>query len=305
MDGDPTQVRFDSNVTITGPIRAPTQMLGDQVIRGHASLHDENVANSLGITGAPIEAPTHFSQIDPLAYLLWGNAWFERGCISGHFRTMVAEGESVRASITTISPNAGTVEAFKTDGTPVLTGTASVGPEFPPTELDRRRASYAISGELHIVDQLKVGLTKHFADSVSITFDDDNGPLYPFSLVDKLEKITEPHPWYTREGGPSSPWGRAIVPMEMISVLAHKLDPMWPIRTPSVGLFLDLEIRLLHGPVFVGEHYTLESEIVGVSESRRTESYWSLTTLRETLDDEPAATVLLHAGLFKDSGQVL
>ena len=53
----------------------------------------------MGLAGAPIEGPTHFSQFDPLAVTLWGTAWFERGCISSHFRTMVVEGEQVQASL--------------------------------------------------------------------------------------------------------------------------------------------------------------------------------------------------------------
>ncbi|CAN5914523.1 hypothetical protein BH11PSE13_BH11PSE13_43420 [soil metagenome] len=35
----------------------------------------------------------------------------------------------------------------------------------------------------------------------------------------KSTVITEPFAWYTREHGAESPWGRAIIPMAMISVL--------------------------------------------------------------------------------------
>jgi hypothetical protein len=128
-----------------------------------------------------------------------------------------------------------------------------------------------------------------------------NGPLYPFSLDDKLARITESHPWYTADGGTSSPWGRAALPMEMISVLAHKGGLGWPIRSPSLGLFVDLEIRLLNGPVFVGQPYAIESEIVGLGESRRTESYWTRTTLTDVDHHMQVAVVLLHSGIFKES----
>ena len=80
---------FDTTITLTGPYRAPVQMLQEQEYEGHKSVHDDSTAASLGLAGAPIEGPTHFSQFDPLAYALWGHAWFERGCISSHFRTMV------------------------------------------------------------------------------------------------------------------------------------------------------------------------------------------------------------------------
>ena len=269
---------FTTEITLTGPVRAPAQMLQDQVIEG----------------------PTHFSQFDPLAVAVWGDAWFERGCISSHFRTMVVEGEEVQASLTTAGPDSARIEAHKADGTPVLTGTASVGAGHR-SELDARRAALGEPGELFIVDRLHVGMRSERSEEVSITAADDNGAAYPFSLAEKLERITEPHPWYTPEGGASSPWGRAIVPMEMITVLANKSGLGWPVRGPVMGLYLDLEVRLLEGPVFVGQRYRLDREIVGLSQSRRTESYWTKTTLTDIDTGRPASEVLIHSGVFKDS----
>ena len=138
-------------------------------------------------------------------------------------------------------------------------------------------------------------------DTAAITFDESNGLLYPFSLVQKLARITEPHPWYTPDGGKSSPWGRAIVPFEMISVLTHKGGKGFPVRGPAFGLFLDLEVRLLDGPVFVDEPYRLHHELVGLSQSRRTESFWTETTVTEARSGNAVATVLLHQGVFKES----
>jgi hypothetical protein len=275
-------------------------MLAAQEYGGHSSIHDAETAGGLGLAGAPIEAPTHFSQFDPLAALVWGQDWFEHGCISGHFTTMVVEGEDVQASLATAGPTAARISAVKTDGAPVMSGTASVGPDHGETELDARRARQRPPSELFIVDQLEIGMRR---DSGEVTVDHatGNGPLYPFSLDEKLERITEPHPWYTAAGGTRSPWGRAVLPMEMISVLAHKVGVGWPLRTPALGLFLDLEVRLLDGPVFVGQPYAVESEIVGLGESRRTESYWTRTTITDAERDTPVAVVLLHSGMFKES----
>ena len=58
-------------------MRAPAQMLAEQEYAGHTSVHDDETAAQLGLAGAPIEGPTHFSQIDPLAVERWGQAWFE------------------------------------------------------------------------------------------------------------------------------------------------------------------------------------------------------------------------------------
>jgi hypothetical protein len=292
---------FATEITVTGPLRSPGQMLEDQDVGGHSSIHDADTASGLGLAGAPIEAPTHLSQIDPLAAALWGRAWFERGCVSCHFRTMVVEGEQVQASLTTTGLSSARVEAHKADGTPVLTGTASVGPDHPTTELEVRLASQGNPGDLFIVDQLAVGMRSDERHEASVTHADSNGPGYPFSLADKLERITEPHRWYTPDGGADSPWGRAILPMEMISVLSAKSGAAWPVRGPALGLFLDLEIRLVDGPAFVDQTYAIDREIVGLSQSRRTESYWTRSTLTDTDSGTPVAVVLLHSGVFKES----
>jgi hypothetical protein len=295
-------MRFATEVTLSGPWRHPAQMLADQAYDGHTSVHDDSTATSLGLAGAPIEGPTHFSQFDPLAATAWGRDWFERGCLSAHFRTMVVEGEAVQATLTiTGTGDAPTrIEAHKEDGTSVLDGTASVGPAYGETEVDARLAHPREPGELFVIDQLEIGMRSD-DEVVSVTDTDPNGASYPFSLSDKVARITEPHAWYTPEGGAGSPWGRAVLPIEMISVLAQKARAPWPVRTPAIGLFLDLEIRLLDGPVFVGAEYRAAKEIVAIGQSRRTESYWTRTTLTDVERDTPTAEVRLHSGVFKES----
>jgi len=284
-----------------GPWRAPAQMLADQEYDGHASVHDDATAASLGLSGAPIEGPTHFSQFDPLAVAAFGADWFTSGCISAHFRTMVVEGEEVRATLARSAANMAAIVAHKRDGTEVLTGTASIGTDAGATELETRIAKLGEPGELFIIDQLEVGARRTDREPARLTRAERNGAGYPFSLDEKLARITEPHPWYTDAGAQSSPWGRAVVPMEMISVLAHKSGPGWAVRTPSLGLFLDLEVRLVNGPVFVDQPYTLERELVALGESRRTESYWTRTSVIDAETATLTASVLLHSGVFKDS----
>ncbi len=290
---------FGTPLTVTGPHRAPAQMLADQEYGGHASIHDGDTAEQLGLAGAPIEGPTHFSQVDPLAVQLWGQRWFEDGCVSAHFQNMVVEGDEVRASLTTTtSPTAARMEAHKADGTPVLVGTATVG-STDPTELDERRLRYdGEHGELFIVDQLHIGMRPPEAE-VTMGFDDHNGALYPFTLAEKLERITERSSWYDAEG--DSPWGEPIVPTEMISVLAHKEGARVPTRGPALGLFVDLEVRYVEGPVFVGRPYRVEHEVVGLGQSRRVESYWIESRLFDVGSGHHTATVLLHSGVFKAS----
>ena len=293
-----TEITVGDDGTLTGPFRTPVQMLADQEYGGHASVHDDTEAAKLGLAGAPIEGPTHFSQFDALAVERWGRHWFEQGCISSHFVNMVVEGEQVQASLTPLTDRSATIDAVKHDGVAVLTGTASIGDETT-TELDtRRRRGLGDPGELHIVDQLEIGMT---TDRVEVTMgaDSSNGPLYPFSLTEKLGRITERSSWYDTEG--DSPWGGPIVPTEMISVLAHQTGAEFPVRGPAVGLFIDLEVRYVDGPVLVGQPYDIQHTIVGIGQSRAVESYWTESTVTEAGTRRHVATVLLHHGVFKAS----
>jgi len=284
--------------TIIGPARAPVQMLADQSYDDHLSVHDESNAAALGLTGAPIEGPTHFSQFDPIALELFGDEWFRTGCISAHFSTMVVEGEQVVAQATRTSASSADISAAKTKGdATVLTGTISVGPH-PETALEHRLANARPAGELFIVDQLFVGMSSGEGRLTSMDLATDNGHLYPFSLASKLDGITERSPWYDTA---ENPWGQPIVPMEMLSVLANKVGDRMPVRQPSLGLFLDLEVRLIDGPVFVDTEYRVDREVVGLSQSRRVESHWVRSTLTEVASGKHAATVLLHSGVFKES----
>merc|ERR1712046_151442 len=65
-----------------------------------------------------------------------------------------------------------------------------------------------------------------------------------FTLQQKLECITEFHPWFTKEEGKSSPWGREILPPECLNAImlgGYEADK-WPdipedkwLRDASVG----------------------------------------------------------------------
>ena len=73
-----------------------------------------------------------------------------------------------------------------------------------------------------------------------------------------------------------------------------------PVRGPAVGLFADQEIRLLRGPLFPGETYWVEREVVALSGSKRTESMWVRSTVFDA-DNAVVATMLLNGASMKDS----
>jgi hypothetical protein len=292
-------MQFATPITLTGPFRSPAQLLADQTYDGHVSVHDGDTAASLGLTGAPIEGPTHFSQFDPFGVLLWGQRWFEEGCLSLHFQTMVVEGEQVQATAVLQESGVHSVSAAKADGTPVLSGTMSIGPDHGETELERRLGRMSDAEPLRIVDRVEVGMRMDETEPAQVGFDEDNGNLYPFSLQRKLDTITEPHPWFERSA--DTPWGRPVLPFEMLSVLTQKQGPAWPVRRPSLGLFLDLEVRMIAGPVFAEKPYVINRSVGGRSQSRRVESYWTTSDVVDPDTSAVVCRVVLHQGVFKDS----
>lgn len=294
----------DTGTELIGPLRAPRQMLAAQKYDDHTSIHDNATAQKFGFKGGTIEGPTHFSQFIPLCVALWGPQWLAQGSLSAHYRNACFEGEKVRAQVT--KPKDGgtytTIRMEREDGTEILRGTAAMGGNNPPSALEQRISELVPPETLVILRDVHVGMrTKRIP--VRMDADQNMGALYPFSLAQKLQAITEPSPWYTAEGATSSPWQQAIIPVEMVSVLLnHSSDAAsFPVRKPVVGLFADQEIRMHNGPLFVGHAYEMDREVVALSGSRRTESLWIRTRVFEPGGDEVLATMLLNAAYMKDS----
>ena len=283
-------------------LRKPRQMLGEQEYDGHLSIHDDKMAEDLGFSGAPIEGPTHFSQFVPLLHKVFGNDWFAKGCISVHYQNMVVEGEEVQAMIEKAPDPSGIVaiSAQKRDGTPVLTGTASLGPDYGETELDKRMTKLRTSSQLVILSDLKVGQKgAGNPECVRMDMDQHMGDMYPFSNKQKLKKITETHEFYEGE----TPWGGPVIPLEMISVLTNYTSSLSGFRTrgPAIGLFASQQVKMIDGPLMIGKDYLLEREIIALSESRRTESNWILIRVLCANSKKVKAEVILNSATLKDS----
>lgn len=285
---------------LTGPWRTPRQMLAAQEYDAHASIHDDATAQKLGFRGGTIEGPTHFSQFAPLGVRAFGNAFLETGCLSAHYRNAVYEGEEVRASLTVAAgAQHGSIRMEKRDGTEVLVGTVSVGGGAPPSALDVRLTELKPLADPVITRDVSVGTVTQPLP-IRMDHEQNMGALYPFSLAQKLKVITEPSPWYA---GGDTPWGRAVIPFEMLSVLFQYRSHDTPLKTrgPAVGLFADQEIRLLKGPLFVGEAYEVRREVVALSGSKRTESVWMRSFVSRPGSSEVIATMLLNLASLKES----
>jgi len=276
-------------------------MLANQAYEGHVSIHDDVMADELGFQAGPIEGPTHFSQVTPLAHRIFGDAFFESGCISAHYKNMVVEGEQVRA-FAEIPEEGSTITrawAEKSDGSLVLTATLSVGSEDHETEIDAKLAKLRAPEQLVILADCKIGMRQEKDDLVCMQPNQHMGDMYPFSLNDKLAVITENSPWYCD----NSPWGGPIIPFEMISVLVQYTSDNsgFPRRGPAVDLFAGQEIKLFKGPLMVGQNYLLEREIIALSESRRTESNWIRTRVKDPNTGDLLAQTILNLATLKSS----
>ncbi len=190
----------------------------------------------------------------------------------------------------------------KRDGSEVLRGSASIGPEHPLTALDQRLARVVRASSKSPSTGIAVG-KRSKRHSVTMDFMQHMGKFYPFSLNDKLNVITERSEWYKCDRGIQSPWGRPVIPMEMISVLLRHNDDNFPFSDQSSGvqLFADQEIRLISGPLFVGERYDVEHKVVALTNTRRTENCWIRTSVYPAKSDRPVAEMLLNIASFKAS----
>lgn len=291
-----------SDGSVAGHWRSPRQMLAGQSYDDHKSIHDDATAQKLGFQGGTIEGPTHFSQFAPLGEAVWGQSFHEQGCISVQYRAPAYDGNKVKAHLRQTGAQAAEIWMEKEDGTEILRGTASIGPDHPPSVLDVRLAELSKLAQPVILAGVLPG-TRTSRVPVRMAFDQNMGVLYPFSLAQKLKVITEPSSLYEPDHADQSPFGRAIVPFEMISVLvsyASDSNELFDLGS-AVALFSDQEIRLLDGPVFVDEPYEIDREVVAITGTRRTESVWVRTRLFRPGEDAPVATMLLNLAVLKDS----
>eukprot|EP00928_Gymnodinium_smaydae_P033096 TRINITY_DN23806_c0_g2_i1.p1 TRINITY_DN23806_c0_g2~~TRINITY_DN23806_c0_g2_i1.p1 ORF type:complete len:368 (-),score=31.66 TRINITY_DN23806_c0_g2_i1:94-1140(-) len=309
---------------LAGEWRLPHNDLQDQKVGGgHKAIHDDETAAKIGFGAAPIHGTVHWSQFTPLFLKTFGHAWFETGSISVHFMTPVSHLQPVRAFMAQPDPEkiAQQVDIWMEhmDGRVVFEGTASVGlkrGEMTTMAQSKMAKMKPIKSELLFVRH-PVGTKSTTVEKAQIDFGRVIGPLFPFTLEQKLEIITEFHPWFTKVGGRQSPWGRPILPPEslnqiMLGLCGSDEPAQWPRiaqderfakefggRTP-VGLFGGCEVIIHAGPVFVGETYNLTRELVGKGETPKAEFRWDRSVLTDQ-SGKVVAEMTLQSMMLKGS----
>jgi hypothetical protein len=298
MFSTPIVAAQDGSGALHGAWRRPTNLLIKQTYNAGASIHDDATAQKLGFRGGTIEGPTHFSQLTPLLYHYWGKAWFETGTISANYRSPSYEGEAVQALASLAGDGVAKVAVKKEDGTVVLEGSASIENAGHTTAVYAKLQRSTPLRAARILKGAHVGM-RTASRAVIMSSDDNFGALYPFSLREKLQVITEPSLWY--EEGAATPWGRPLIPVEMVSVLCQHVaaDDPFPISHPAIGLFADQEVKFLRGPLFQNEVYALERELIALTETPRTECMWIRSRL--TCEGVVIAEMTLNQAFLKAS----
>jgi hypothetical protein len=248
---------------LSGPIRYARNLSIDAT----GSIHHDNTAKEIGFRGGTVAADIHLDQFAPLLVEVFGHEWFETGSLSLFFKFATIDGEAGVASVAqpTARTNTQVNVWMKTpEGVVVCEGTASVGAPAAPTSLHTRDLRLCDSNALRLLRGVNPG-----------------DPLTTLSLSPRAHEqqerirhglVTEPLDWYTGE----SPWGQSIASPLTTAQLLH-WEPVQALAAslpPAIGMFGAMEIRYVHGPMFNDSEYTVTGQVVGVSDSPKTEVLW-------------------------------
>eukprot|EP00127_Corallochytrium_limacisporum_P006065 Clim_evm14s218 gene=Clim_evmTU14s218 len=317
IDNDGSVVPVSTHRKILrGPVRRPHNDLQEQEVGGdHKALHDEDTAAKLGFKqGAPIHGTVHWSQFTPLALKAFGTGWFDHGSISVHFTTPVSHLEPTIAYAGL--PQKGQTQVAiwmnKDDAkqTRVLIGTISVDPshrEAPSMVENRLKGAKTLGpGDVPILMRFKPGEETALVRDVGLDFEKKIGGLFPYTIEQKNKIITEPSPWFTKESGGSSPWGKALLSPELFNALFfYTFDRVqWPeggfTNKKAVGMFGGCECKW-YEPLFVGDRYDCKVQIVAVGETKGTEWLWARHTLYRPGTNVRVGEMLLQQMALKRS----
>jgi hypothetical protein len=133
------------------------------------SIHDDNVAKSVGMRGGTIQGTIHLSMFAPLAQKIFGDRWFEQGTISMYYTFATIDKEEVRAiielppdtteEILPIEKKDVQVKAWaeSKNGQQIMTGTVSIGSPKEPSYLQAIELKNSKPEELRILARFNIG----------------------------------------------------------------------------------------------------------------------------------------------------
>jgi hypothetical protein len=272
---------------ITGEWRRPTNTAAHQ----KGGIHDDDTATDLGFRGGTVAGSIHMEQFAPLLEASFGEDWWHSGGLSLYFRSATVDQEPVRcfASEVEIAGPIKRVHVWMENeaGTQIVSGSASCGGLDEDSELRQRLRQIRPKTELRILEQMNVGDS---AAPIQVRIAD--------SQVDRqLEVITEPLECYRN----ADRFGARVLPMTGIVGIFDAAEQLIakPAIQPFVGLYGAIEIAFINGPVCSETDYLASGEVVGLTDSPKTEVLWRDMLLAR--DDQPIARMLKMDRIMKDS----
>jgi len=259
------------------------------------SIHADSVAKKVGMRGGTIPGTIHLSMFAPVALEIFGDKWFEKGCLSLYYTFATTDREEVRAIVKMPPEGANDVQiearAEMKNGQVIAKGTMSIG---GPNELSYLQSLDLVSNdpnELRILKGNKVG--------------DDLKPREILITQENAEKglksITDHMDYYKGE----SPWGNSILsPTAIYTMMALGSEKLDTEKSKAVPFYGATEIRNINGPVLVGIPYKATGKIACVGVSRKTEFFWTDCELKEKESGKLVASIR-HMNRFMKAGSPL
>jgi hypothetical protein len=253
-------------------------------------IHDDSTATDLGFRGGTVAGAIHMEQFPPLLLTVFGTQWWRSGTLSLYFKSATIDREPVRCLISAPEQD-GSIQRVsvwmeKEDGTVVASGSASCGGHDARSELRQKLAAIRPVSELRILKDLELGAR---CSEQSCMVSDEN-------LEAQLKVITEPLSCYST----TDEFGGRVLPVTQIlrAFDLAELTLVKAVRQPYVGLYGAIEIEFMDGPVLSATEYMASGEIVGLSDSPKTEILWRDMVLGT---DKPVARMLKMDRLMKNS----
>ena len=249
-------------------------------------IHDDETATELGFSGGTVAGSIHMEQFLPLLLEQFGDAWWKNGVLSMYFRQATIDRQAVRCMLEPAESGQCRVWMENEDSDLIMEGTASLNDCEEPTALRERLASLRPSGELRIMEHFTLGQSASSPARVSSE-----------NMDNQLKVITESHPFFES----TDTFGkRALSNTQVVRIFdpAEQIVAASAVQ-PFVGLYGGIEIAFENGPVLEDTDYESTCEIVGLSDSPKTEILWREARLFK--NGEPIARMLKMDRLMKNS----
>jgi hypothetical protein len=249
-------------------------------------IHDDDTASELGFRGGTVAGSIHMEQFLPLLLECFGDAWWQEGVLSMYFRQATVDRQPVRCHLTLNGDGQGRVWMETEEGDIVMEGTAQLTNCSVPSALAQRLATLRPAGDLRILEKVEVGQKVHSPTRVSNE-----------AVKRQLTVITESHDYFES----TENLGQRVLPNTQIVRIFDLAEQLLAEAAfqPFVGLYGGIEVAFENGPVLAETEYESTSEVIGLSDSPKTEILWRESRLFK--DGEPVARMIKMDRLLKNS----